>query len=175
MVDKNPPFRGEKYTDDDTQARFTLINFYDSKSRSHLTYLMTLTIAFVGFIVGQFNLFNINKMASAIIFIPLIIYFLGRAYYWALMATTANIARIYSLDYILYIYPDFIKYQYSSLVGLRGSTKDINLGVRDYNKINRWRRYFFKAFDMWNGKYLTIFLMIVLLIFFIYKNLIFIS
>lgn len=92
MSDKNNYVEKER-------IRETLLNYYTSKSQSHIGYSLTAALAFVGLSQGNLiNLLGIHPITLTLCFLFLIAYFLGRAYYWTQLSTAVLRIKSYSIN-----------------------------------------------------------------------------
>jgi hypothetical protein len=148
--------------DDD---RISLIRFYDSKSTTHIGYLIATVLGFIGF--QNSMLIQSIKIPPAFIyalFLTLGVYFFVRAFYWTLNSTAAFWIKAYSGDYLLKNIQNKGKLdhiQFNSVQCLGASISDYYLKNKYYAKKGYYgekklslKNLIFYIFRIWLGRLL---------------------
>jgi hypothetical protein len=113
------------------EHRIELVKFYDSKITANLLRLVTVSIALIGFQIGDLleslGIMNDYSRSTILVvilagFLTSIFYFIGRAYYWSIFSTALSSVRSFSESYIIKTYPDWgddiSRYKFSDMTGL---------------------------------------------------------
>jgi len=126
----------EIFCDIKIDVRTSLINYYGSKSVSHIGYLTTFALGILGIQIS--GVFNIITKILIVVFINFIIYFIGRAYYWSLFSTVVFWIVGYSEKYykenVLEKSKEKEILRYNEVQGLQVSMIDYFLRKRIYEK-----------------------------------------
>ncbi len=141
---KTSGLRAQEFDCANIDNRLELIRFYDSKTTTHVGYLIADILAYISLqasLIGKLNDPSIMRFLTAL-FIASGSYFIGRAYYWTRRATVAFWIKTYTVQHQKDTYKNSKQkdiFEYNELFRLSDTIADYCLKIGEFEKDKNYK------------------------------------